>query len=88
MANLSLAEREGLFFFISLFEGLTTLFMYFSKRNISLIFSSGKYLDGFDLLLEKLLKKYFIILSSIEWKLTIKILPPGLRKFVAFVYLS
>ena len=27
---------------------------------------SGRYLDGFDLLAEKLLKKYFAILSSIE----------------------
>ena len=37
----------------------------YSKKELSLLFS-GKYLDGFDLLEEKLLKKYFTILSSIE----------------------
>ena len=39
---------------------------YFSKRALLSYFSSGKYLEGLDLLLEKLRKKYFIILSSIE----------------------
>ena len=50
-----------------------------------MVSSSGKYLDGFDLFLEKFLKKYLIILSSIEWKLTTKILPPGFKYLVAFV---
>ena len=60
------------------------MLIYFSKRYNSSP-HSGKYLDGFDLFLEKLLKKYFIILSSIEWKLTTKIFPPGFKILVALI---
>ena len=38
------------------------------------IYFLEKYLEGLDLFFEKLLKKYFTILSSIEWKVT-KIFP-------------
>ena len=65
-ANLNLAEREGLFFFISPSDAVIILFEYFSNKIRFSLLSSGKYLDGFDLLLEKLLKKYFTILSSME----------------------
>ena len=54
---------------------------------MSLSFFSGKYLEGLDLLEEKLLKKYLTTLSSIEWKLTTKIFPPGFKIFVALICL-
>ena len=54
------------FFIISFLEGLKILFLYFSNKEIFLLLFSGRYLDGLDLLKEKLLKKYFTILSSIE----------------------
>lgn len=60
-----------------------TLFLYSSNKRLSADLFSGKYLDDLDLFLEKLVKKYFTILSSIEWKLMIKILPPGFNFFVA-----
>ena len=46
---------------------------------------SGKYLEGLDLLEEKLLKKYLTILSSIEWKLITRNFPPGFKIFAALV---
>ena len=62
------------------------MFLYSSKRAVVITSSlSGRYLDGFDLLHEKLLKKYFTILSSIEWKLIIKIFPPGFKILVAII---
>ena len=85
IANLNLAERDGLFFITSFTDGLIILFEYFSKRNKLSFVSSGKYLEGFDLFSEKLLKKNLIILSSIEWKLIVKIFPPGFKVFVAFI---
>ena len=42
-------------------------------------------MDGLDLFFEKLLKKYFTILSSIEWKVTTSIFPPGFNFLVAFI---
>ena len=66
-------------------EGLKTLFLYSSNIAVLLSSFSGRYLDGFDLLVEKLLKKYFTILSSIEWKLTIRIFPPGFRILAALI---
>ena len=77
MANLNFADLDLLLSSTSLFEGLNILFLYSSNKIISSILFSGKYLDDLDLFFAKLLKKYFIILSSIEWKLTTKILPPG-----------
>jgi hypothetical protein len=65
--------------------GFRILFLYSSKRAVLLPSSSGRYRDGFDLLVEKLLKKYLTILSSIEWKLTIKIFPPGFKILVALI---
>jgi len=55
-----------LFLVISFIVGLKTFFLYSSKRAVRLSSFSGRYLDGFDLFVEKLLKKYFTILSSIE----------------------
>ena len=66
MANLILADLEGLLIFISRDVGLITFLLYFSKRKEAVLLSSGKYLDGFDLFFEKLLKNYLTILSSIE----------------------
>ena len=85
MAYLSLAERDGGFLIISILEGLNILFLYLSNKKISTSLFSGKYLEGLDRLEEKLLKKYFTILSSIEWKLTINIFPPGFKIFVALI---
>ena len=66
VANLSLADLERLFLTNSFLDGRKTLFLY-SLNNVPLkIFSSGKYLDGLDLFVEKFVKKYFTILSSIE----------------------
>ena len=61
------------------------MFLYASNKAIFSILSSGKYLEGFDLFLEKFVKKYLIILSSKEWKLITKIIPPGLSFFVALI---
>ena len=85
IAYLSLAERDGGFLIISTLEGLIILFLYLSNKEILISFFSGKYLDGLDRLDEKLLKKYFTILSSIEWKLIINIFPPGFKIFVALI---
>ena len=49
IANLSLAEREGLFLLISFSEGLNILFLYSSNRKVFKSLFSGKYLDGLDL---------------------------------------
>ena len=68
---------------ISCFDGLNTLFLYSSNKADSSNLTSGRYRDGLDLFLEKFVKKYFIILSSIEWKLITKILPPGFNLLVA-----
>ena len=84
-ANLNFADLDLLFLEISFIVGLKTFFLYLSKRAVRLSSFSGRYLDGFDLFVEKLLKKYFTILSSIEWKLTIKILPPGFKILVALI---
>ena len=85
IANLNFADLDDLFIFISFWEGLIIFLLYFSKRNNLSSFGSGRYLDGLDLFLEKVLKKYLTILSSIEWKLIIRIFPPGLRIFVALI---
>jgi len=85
MAYLNFADLDLLFLEISFIVGLNTFFLYLSKRAVRLSSFSGRYLDGFDLFVEKLLKKYFTILSSIEWKLTIKILPPGFKILVALI---
>ena len=61
------------------------LFLYLSNKEILKSLFSGKYLEGLERLEEKLLKKYFTILSSIEWKLTINILPPGFKTFVELI---
>ena len=66
VANLSLAERDGLFISISFLEGFIAFLIYFSNKTEFSSIASGRYLEGFDLFLEKLLKKYFTILSSIE----------------------
>ena len=66
IAYLSLAERDGGFLIISALEGFNILFLYLSNKEILISLFSGKYLEGFDRLEEKLLKKYFTILSSIE----------------------
>ena len=46
IANLSLADLEAGFFFISLTEGFKIMFLYFSKRLLSSIVFCGKYLEG------------------------------------------
>jgi hypothetical protein len=66
MAYLNFADLDLLFLEISFIVGLKTFFLYLSKRAVRLSSFSGRYLDGFDLFVEKLLKKYFTILSSIE----------------------
>ena len=66
IANLSFADLDLLFLSISSFEGLINSFLYSLNKTISEILFSGKYLDGLDLFFEKLVKKYFTILSSIE----------------------
>ena len=83
IAYLSFADLDLEFLSISFFVGFKILFLHSSKRAVELSSFSGRYLDGFDLLVEKLLKKYLTILSSIEWKLIIKIFPPGFKIFVA-----
>ena len=85
VANLSFADREGLFSNNSFLDALITLFLYLSNKTVFKLWSSGKYLDDFVWFLEKLVKKNFTILSSIEWKLTTSIFPPGLSYFVAFI---
>ena len=85
IANLNFADLDRLFLLISSFDGTNILFLYCSNKAVSGTLVSGKYLDGLDLFFEKLVKKYFTILSSIEWKLIIKILPPGFNFFVAFI---
>ena len=85
IANLNFADLDRLFLIISAFDGLNILFLYSSNNDVSTTFVSGKYLDGLDLFFEKFVKKYFTILSSIEWKLIIKILPPGFNFLVAFM---
>ena len=57
MASLNFADLDGLFFSISLFVGLIILLVYFSNKAVLLVSSSGRYLEGFDLFFEKLLKK-------------------------------
>ena len=57
-ANLNLADRDGLFFFISSSDGIIVLFMYFSNNSKSFLVS-GKYLEGFDLFLGKVTKVIF-----------------------------
>ena len=85
IANLNFADRDRIFLSTSSFEALITLFLY-SSNNVNWFgLFSGKYLDGLALFFEKLLKKYFTILSSMEWKLITKILPPGFNIFVAFI---
>ena len=59
------------------------LFLYSSNKATWFVLFSGKYLEGLDLFVEKLLNKYLTILSSIEWKLMTKIFPPGFKIFVA-----
>ena len=66
IAYLSLAERDGGFLIISKLEGLNILFLYLSNKEILTSLFSGRYLEGLDRLKEKLLKKYFTILSSME----------------------
>ena len=68
IANLNFADLDLLFCSTSFFEGLITLFLYSSNKTILSSLFSGKYLEGFDLFLEKLLKKYFTILSSNRMK--------------------
>ena len=85
VANLNFADLDLLFSLISSFDGLNILFLYCSNKAVSETLFSGEYLDGLDLFFEKLVKKYFTILSSIEWKLIIKILPPGFNFLVAFI---
>ena len=83
IAYLNFADLDLLFFSISCFVGLKTLFLYSSNKTCFTISFSGRYLDGLDLFFEKFEKKNFTILSSIEWKLTTKIFPPGLSFLVA-----
>ena len=85
VANLNLADLDLIFFSNSFVDGLITLFLYSLNKDNFLSLSSGRYLDGLDRFSEKLAKKYFTILSSIEWKLTTKIFPPGFNFFVAFI---
>ena len=66
IAYRSFAERDGGFLIISKLEGLNILFLYLSNNEILESLSSGKYLEGLERLKEKLLKKYFTILSSME----------------------
>ena len=52
IANLSLADRDRILWYISFFEGRNTLFLYSSNKIVSLNLSSGKYLEGLDLFFE------------------------------------
>ena len=61
IAYLSFADLDLLFLSTSFFEGLNTLFLYSSKRASESFSFSGKYLEGFDLFIEKFLKKNFTI---------------------------
>ena len=55
VSNLSLADRDRLLIFISLFDSLIILFLYSSNKDNSLL--SGKYLEVLDLFFEKFVKK-------------------------------
>ena len=66
-------------------DGLKTLFLYSSNRINFVILFPGKYLDGLDLFLEKLVKKYFTILSSNRMETYNNNFPPGFNFFVAFI---
>ena len=66
MITLNFADLDGELIVISLLDGLNILFLYLSKSELESSSVSGKYLDDLDLLEEKLLKKYFTILASIE----------------------
>ena len=61
-----MAERDGGFLMISALEGLYILFLYLLNKEILESLFYGRYLEGLDRLEEKLVKKYFTILSSIE----------------------
>ena len=61
IAYLSLADLEGGFLIISKLEALNILFLYLSNKELYISLFSGKYLEGFARLEEKLLKKYLTI---------------------------
>ena len=56
-----------------------------SLNKIDFLSSGGKYLEGFLFKFEYKLKKYFTILSSKEWKLITRIIPPFARILVASI---
>ena len=81
-AYLSFADREREFSFISFDVGINT-FLHTVLNKFDLFSFVGRYLEGLLFISEWRLKKFFTILSSIEWKLTTTKMPPFDRSFVA-----
>ena len=82
-ANLSLADLEGGFNFISLYDGIIGFFFVNLKYFVANIVL-GKYLELFFISAYSL-KKDLTILSSIEWNVTTAITPPIGKILYAFI---
>ena len=81
--NLNFADLDGGFSFISFTEGTIGFFL-FNLNKMSPLFVLGMYLEIL-FFSDKLLKKYFTILSSNELKVITTIFPPGFKILVAFI---
>ena len=79
-----MADLDRIFWIISLRVGVKGFLDNILNKLDSLSFKN-KYLDGFFFKFEYKLKKFFTILSSSEWKLTIINIPPSSNISVAAI---